>query len=364
MATQAEVAKVASKQKVVTIHDWIKTPAVKDLIAQALPKAITPERFLGVFTMVLKSTPELANCSKESLVAAVVQTVQLGLTPGNIGHCYYIPFNNKNKGREAQFVLGYKGIVEMLNRCGKATLISTEIVRDGDHFECEMGLNPVLKHIPAWDGEQMPIKGVYCVAKNLVANEKVFVYMSKAEIDKVRAASKAGQSDYSPWAKWYEEMAKKTVVKRICKLLPLSVEDQARVATDETIKHDISADMTTAPDKAEWDGDTIEAGEELATPGHPAAEAPRDEPPEPVGEEETDPAHMPPEAPAEDRSKFISEKQLKRLFAIAKKAGWNTEAIDTYIRWEYQIESKSDIPWGETYDAICSHIEKNPAQEK
>ena len=363
MATQAEVAKVAKGTKIVTIHDWIKTPAIKNLIAQALPKAITPERFLGVFTMVLKSTPELANCSKESLIAAVVQTVQLGLTPGNIGHCYYIPFNNKNKGREAQFVIGYKGIVELVNRCGKASLLSTEIVREGDEFECSMGLNPVLKHVPAWDGDQMPIKGVYCVAKNLVANEKVFVYLSKAEIDKVRAASKAGQSDYSPWAKWYEEMAKKTAVKRICKLLPLSVEDQAKVATDETIKHDISKDMTSVPDKANWEGDTIDADPK------PEPENVSHETSEPVGEEAPAPGQELPEEPSEesveppvDRSEYISEKQLKRLFAISKKAGWDSEAIDKFLQWEYQIDSKKDIPW-KKYEEICNHIEKNPAKE-
>jgi recombination protein RecT len=359
MATQKAVAEKAKGQKVVTVYDFLEQK--KDLIAKALPASITPDRLIGVFTMVLRSSPELAKCSQMSLISAVIQTVQLGLTPGNIGHCYFIPFKNKDKGLEVQFVIGYKGIVELVNRCGKASLISTEIVRDGDHFECEMGLNPVLKHIPAWDGEQMPIKGVYCVAKNLVANEKVFVYMSKAEIDKVRAASKAGQSDYSPWAKWYEEMAKKTVVKRICKLLPLSVEDQRKVAQDETIKNEIAPDMASVKDDTNWDGDTIEAPPMDPGPSpEPGYEDVSRETTEPVGEEEPAPGQeLPeePERPPAPTGPVITEKQGKRFYAIAKGSGYSDEEIKQHLSWEYGIDSSREIT-KDIYEEVCAHFEK------
>jgi recombination protein RecT len=308
----------------------------------------------------LKSSPELAQCSKESLIAAVVQTVQLGLTPGNIGHCHYIPFNSKT-GKQAQFIIGYKGIVELVNRCGKATLLSTEIVRDGDLFEYELGLNPVLKHIPAWDGKEMPIKGVYCVAKNLVANEKVFVYMDKSEIDKIKSSSKAAGSEYSPWNKWYEEMAKKTVIKRICKLLPLSVDEQQKVATDETVKTELSPDMSTVKDQAVWDGDTIDTPAQ--DPGDAGAPQPADKPVNEAGQDpNADAAGQPNpgDQPDQDRSKFISEKQVKRLFAIAKSAGWSGDQVKDYIKEIHEIDSRNDIPWGAKYDEICKFIEDNP----
>jgi recombination protein RecT len=356
MATQQEVAKQASKQKVVTVYDFLEQK--KDLIAKALPASITPDRLIGVFTMVLRSSPELAQCSQMSLISSVIQTVQLGLTPGNIGHCYYIPFNNKQKDgsyqKEVQFVIGYKGIVELVNRCGKASLLSTEIVYENDKFEHQMGLNPILNHVPT-SGDRGSVAGVYCIAKNLVANEKVFVYLSKADIDKVRLSSKAGQSDYSPWAKWYEEMAKKTAVKRICKLLPLSVDDQRKVAQDETIKNEIQPDMASVKDDAQWDGDTIEAGEELATPGHPAAENVSHETPA-VDDRKEDVTPL----PEEDRSKFISEKQRKRMFAISKSAGWSSEDVSEYLKEIHNIDSRNDVPWGKTYDEICSFIEDNP----
>jgi recombination protein RecT len=228
----------------------------KDLINNALPPHIGAERLVAMFTIVIKSSPEIAKCTQASLIGALIQTAQLGLMTGSVNHCYYVPFNNKKKDgsyqREVQFILGYKGMVELVNRSREAAILSTEVVYANDQFQYELGLEPILKHVPVWD-ERGEVRGVYCVAKNLLANEKLFVYLTKEDIDKVRNASKAGQSDYSPWAKWYEEMAKKTAIKRICKLLPLAIDIQKKIGTDETIKTDIQPDMTEAKDQTKWE---------------------------------------------------------------------------------------------------------------
>jgi recombination protein RecT len=238
-----------AETKITTVYDFLEKK--RDLIARALPKTITPERLIGVFTMILRSSPALMECTQASLVAAVIQTVQLGLTPGNINHCYYIPFNNKGK-KEVQFILSYRGMIELVNRSGKASILTAECVYSLDDFKYEQGLNPILRHVPA-SSARGDFIGVYCIAKNLVANEKVFVFLSAAEVDKVKQASKAKSSEYSPWNTWFEEMAKKTAVKRIFKMLPMSVEEQERVSADETIKTDIDVDMTKMPDKANWE---------------------------------------------------------------------------------------------------------------
>jgi len=249
MSTVEELKnQVAAKPKIATVYDFMEQK--KDLIAKALPNTITPDRLVGVFSMLLKSKPELSKCSQASLVAAVIQTVQLGLQPGNIGHCHYIPFNNKGN-MEAQFIIGFKGAMELVNRSGKACILNAECVYANDQFEYAQGLNPVLKHVPA-SGARGEFIGVYCIAKNMMAGEKVFVYLQKEEVDKVRASSKAGFSEYSPWSKWYEEMAKKTAVKRICKMLPLSVDVQEKIGADETIKTDVDKNMVQVPDRTDW----------------------------------------------------------------------------------------------------------------
>ena len=142
MTTLQKAREQVKKANIVTVYDFLE--AKRDLIAKVLPNTITPERLIGIFSMLVKSSPELTACSQSSLIGAVIQTVQLGLQPGNIGHCYYVPFNNKKKDgtvvREVQFIIGYRGIVELVNRCGKAVILNTEIVYANDFFEHEQDL--------------------------------------------------------------------------------------------------------------------------------------------------------------------------------------------------------------------------------
>jgi recombination protein RecT len=247
--------KQVAKAGIMTVYDFMRDK--KDLIQKALPAHITSDRLVGIFEMCIRSNSDLAGCSQKSLIAAIIQTAQLGLIPGNINHCYYVPFNNKQKDgtyqREVQFILGYRGMIELVNRSGKAVILSTECVYEHDAFEVEMGLNPILRHIPTKEVQRGGIVGCYCVAKNIVAGEKLFVYLTKEDIDKVRKASRGDKTDYSPWNNWYEEMAKKTCVKRICKLLPLSMDIQKKFAADETIKAEIAPDMAEVEDKTNWE---------------------------------------------------------------------------------------------------------------
>lgn len=266
MTTQTPVQRVkeqAAKTEIVSVFDFIKMK--RSTIEDALPKHIGIERFIAMFTIVVNSNPELSKCTPASLIGALVQTTQLGLMPGIVNHCYYVPFNNKKQIngewktlREVQFILGYKGMIELVNRSREAAILSTEVVYENDLFNYELGLNPTLKHVPVWDDRGKAI-GVYCVAKNLLANEKLFIYLQKEDIEKVRGASKAKDSEYSPWSKWWEEMAKKTAIKRICKLLPLAIDVQKKISTDETVKETIAADMTEVVDATNWDEkETIE----------------------------------------------------------------------------------------------------------
>ncbi len=244
--------------QITTVTDFFEKQ--KDLIRKALPATITPDRMVSLFTMAIKSSPELMNCSQASLIAAVIQTIQLGFLPiPSTGHVYYVPFKNRKKNgkyikyiKEVQFILGYKGMIELINRSREAAILAAECVRENDFFDYSFGLNPVLVHKPAKE-ERGEVIGAYAIAKNKIVGEKLFVYLAKDEIEKVRAASKAGQSEYSPWQKWYEEMAKKTAIKRLAKLLPLSIDVQKQLSTDETIKTEIGPDMTVVKDETVWD---------------------------------------------------------------------------------------------------------------
>jgi recombination protein RecT len=75
-------------------------------------------------------------------------------------------------------------MVELVNRSGNAAILSTEVVYDNDTFNYSLGLNPTLSHVPT-AGDRGGIKGVYCIAKNLMAHEKLFIYLTKEDIEKV-----------------------------------------------------------------------------------------------------------------------------------------------------------------------------------
>jgi len=240
--------------QLVTVEDYLKKN--EHLIVRALNNTISPERFLAITNIVMQS-PALAGCSQNSLVAAVLQTVQVGLTPGAVNHVYFVPFKNGQGVKEIQLIISYKGMCELVNRSKEATVLNAECVYEKDQFQYEKGINPILRHIPA-TGERGAFVGVYAIAKNMLANEKVFEFLSKEEVEKVKNASKGGNSEYSPWVKWFDAMAKKTAVKRLCKLLPLSVEVQQTLSADETVKTNIAPKMVDVPDKTDWNATEAE----------------------------------------------------------------------------------------------------------
>lgn len=308
MATPNAVKEaVKDTPKLATVFDFMK--AKRDLIAQALPSTITPDRLIAIFTMLFNGSPKLMECTQVSLVAAVIQTVQLGLVPGPMGQVYYVPFNNKQQNgtwaKEVQFIIGYRGLCELVNRSGNASILNSECVYANDVFEYEQGLNPKLRHIPH-QGERGKFIGVYCIAKNMLAGEKVFNFLQAEEVEKIRKASKAADSPYSPWVTWFEEMAKKSSVKRIQKLLPLSIEVQRQISADETVKHQISKNIIDVPDETNW---------EAQAP--PEAEAKPEVPPMPEPADDKKVAFD--YKPWEEVKKTLGE---KRYFQILGAAGW------------------------------------------
>ena len=210
--------------------------AYRPLIAQALPKHLTAERIVQIATTLISRTPELAECSVESLIGSVMQASILGfeMIPA-LGQVYLIPFNNKKTGkREIQFIIGYRGLVSLARRSNQIKTIYTQAVYENDIFDYEFGLEPKLIHKPA-SGERGNFIYAYAVAK-FVNGSYAFDVMSKTDIDKIKATSKAGDSKYSPWnSGYYDEMAKKTVLRRLSKLLPVSIEIQKEFATDEQV---------------------------------------------------------------------------------------------------------------------------------
>jgi len=216
-----ETAVTEKKQK--TIFDVIQAGAKQ--FATALPKRINSDRFVRIAITTIRQNPKLAQCNQESLLGALMVSAQLGLEPGVLGQCYLIPY-----GRECQFQIGYKGMIELLRRSGQLKDIYAYSVYENDEFEMTYGLNRDLKHKPNLQDRGNFI-GCYCVAV-LKDDARAFEYMTKEEIE---AHGKKFSKTYGngPWKTDFEAMAHKTVVKKMLKWLPVSVEFLEMANKDE-----------------------------------------------------------------------------------------------------------------------------------
>lgn len=221
---------VKKENKSKTIFDVIQAGAKQ--FATALPKHVNSERFVRIAITTIRQNPKLAKCSQDSLLGALMVSAQLGLEPGTLGQCYLIPFENKKAGTvECQFQIGYKGLIELLRRSGQLSDIYSYTVYENDDFNIEYGLSRTLTHKPNFN-ERGEIKGFYAVAI-LKDGAKAFEYMTKDEVVKHEEKYRKGSYKNDVWNKNFEEMAQKTVVKKLLKWLPVSVEFLEMAAKDE-----------------------------------------------------------------------------------------------------------------------------------
>jgi recombination protein RecT len=211
-------------------------------IKKALPSVLTPERFTRMVLSAISSTPELGKCTPQSFLGAMMNAAQLGLEPNTpLGQAYILPY--KNHGNlEAQFQIGYKGLIDLAYRSGEVEVIQSHVVYENDEFECEYGINTKLSHKPASSNRGNPIK-VYAIFRTKSGGYG-FEVMSMDDVKRhAEKYSKAYGSSFSPWKSNFEEMAKKTVLKRVLKYAPLKSDFVKAVVQDETIKSSISEDM-------------------------------------------------------------------------------------------------------------------------
>ena len=229
------------KDKITTVRDLILGNRAQ--IELALPKFMSIDRLVRTALTCFSTTPGLLDCTPRSLLGAVIQCAQLGLEPGIIGMAYLIPFrNNRQNTVEVQFIPGYRGLLALARRSGEISTIQAHCVQAEDHFKYRYGIDPQLDHVPAEKADRGAMTHVYAVAR-LKDGGVQYEVMTKAEVDAHRDRySKAAKS--GPWQTEYPEMAKKTVLRRLCKLLPASVELQTAVALDERAELQLPQGLT------------------------------------------------------------------------------------------------------------------------
>lgn len=226
-----------------TIKQLLESETIRSRFRQIVPAHLTPERLIRI-CLLATSNEKLAKCDPNTLLGAFMVLGSLGLEPNTtLGHAYLLPFwNGKEKKNDIQLIIGYKGYIDLARRSGQLVSIHADVVRASDKFSYEYGTNEHLMHCPSFaDDESTPLCA-YAYAK--VIGGQAFEVMPWPKVLAVRNSSAGYRSGYSPWMTHEDEMAKKTAIRRLAKVLPLSPAFMKAAAIDgksETGQLDVSA---------------------------------------------------------------------------------------------------------------------------
>lgn len=202
---------------------------MKPQFMSVLPKHITADRLCRVALTCVQQTPKLLLCDKKSLYGAIMRAAQLGLEPdGILGQAYLIPY-----GTNVQFIVGYKGLIDLARRSGEVSNIIAKEVCENDEFEVDFSKEIPFTHRPKLTGDRGEITHFWAMARFKDGGFH-WDYLSVDEVLAIReqssgwqSAKKYNKTAESPWHKNFVEMGKKTAIRRIAKYLPMSVQKAA-----------------------------------------------------------------------------------------------------------------------------------------
>ncbi len=234
-----------------------------NLFKDALPKAIgeaaekIAERYAKMVYITISQSPSLQKCSASSLCRAAGISASLDLDIDARGLAYLVPYKNKGV-LEAQFQIGYLGLIELAYRSGKVKAISAHCIYESERDTAKIvrfdGQYKV-EHPFSYEKPTGKMIAVYATASIEGLGPQTCV-LRLDEVEKFRKMSKA--PDSPAWKSHFEAMAKKTAIRQLAKFLPKSIlEDfsrgaaideketfaDAQASTDETIKNEAGSDI-------------------------------------------------------------------------------------------------------------------------
>ena len=235
MAAAAQGGEPRARDTAMEVQGLLKQ--YSGFLKDVLPRVagLTPERLTRIAVTTLRTTPKLLECSTASLMGALIQAAQLGLEPDpRLGRAYLVPY----KG-EATLQIGWRGYIELVRRSGEVSTVEAHVVHARDVFTLRYGADATLSHSPCLEAGPGEVVGVYAFARYKDQSWQA-EYMSRAQVERIRQASPGRDKD--PWKLHWEEMARKTAIRRLAKRLPVSVD----MAEAESVDGRAVRGMTTA----------------------------------------------------------------------------------------------------------------------
>lgn len=203
------------------IRAFLEGNSLKDQVARVLPTHLKPERFIRVSITATTRNPKLLECTPASFFKCLLDLSALGLEPDG-RRAHLIPY-----GKECTLIIDWKGLAELAMRSGIVSVLHADVVCENDVFDYDRG--ELKTHKVDYRKDRGAIYAVYALCKFKDGNEKCDV-MSIAEVNAIRKRSRSGNN--GPWVTDFNEMAKKTVFRRLSKWLPLSAEFRDALDTE------------------------------------------------------------------------------------------------------------------------------------
>ena len=228
METKTQETAVVKAAPPGSILAMLQGDQFKHAIKKVIHKSMSEDRFARVAYLCAMRTPDLQKCDKVSLYNSLLTLSQLGLEPDD-RRAHLLPFNNNKRGcMEVQLIIDYKGLVELVMRSGRISKIHADIVCDNDDFVYDKG--EIQRHKIDFKNPRGKIYAVYAICTTKDGYEKAEV-MSVEDVEAIRSRSRS--KDKGPWVTDWEEMAKKTVFRRLSKWLPWLPEERDAIESDD-----------------------------------------------------------------------------------------------------------------------------------
>lgn len=228
---------VPVEKQVQNFAAFINQPSMMKQLALAVPKHVTAERLARIVLTMVRKTPELLECSRESLLGSIMECAQLGLEPGVLGQAWILPY----KG-EATLIVGYRGMAQLAWRSSLIASLGARNVYEGDTFDYDYG-EDILRH--RHNGELDPAKITHAYGFiRTVTGGRLFEVMQRSEIDAIKQRSPAGSRGKGPWATDFPEMSRKSPFRRVFKYGPASAELNRALVIDDAADRGESQGLT------------------------------------------------------------------------------------------------------------------------
>lgn len=244
--------------EVASIGEALSHPDMLARLKAAVPRHLSADRMLRVLVLAVQKTPELAKCDVRTLMGAMLVSSSLGLEPNTpLQHSYLIPFKSRRKvGPDkwedgpvsVNLIIGYRGFIDLARRTGSLTSIHADVVYEGDEFSFEYGSNQHLRHVPRATADDAKRRPLWCYAHVKLRDGEAFEVLPYNRVLTIRNSSQgyqaaltarqrygatAGAYAKAPWIAFEHEMACKTLIRRLAKVLPMSAEFAVARALDE-----------------------------------------------------------------------------------------------------------------------------------